>query len=85
MRVAVYCLPLLPSLGVHKYLEEPEEEKYQDTDISDDGQPLNDEEEVEASPDGQGDVEITVVWVEVNFCKPEHINILALIYLHVLH
>ena len=38
--------------------------------------PLNNEEEVEAGPDGQRYVEITVMGVEVDISQPESINIL---------
>ena len=38
MRVTQDGLALLPSLGVHKYLEEPDEENYHDTDIIGDGE-----------------------------------------------
>ena len=55
MRVAEDGLALLPSLGVHEDLEEP----------------LDDEEEIEAGPDREGDIEITVVGEHLNIRQPE--------------
>ena len=58
VRVAGDDLSLLPRLGIHEDLEEP----------------LDDEEEVEAGPDGERDVEVTVVGVHLNVRQPAGIK-----------